>query len=161
MATFYTDQTNVAQGANPLGEMKATDFGGRVRVITASVNPTAAQVATDVTLVGTLPAGARFLRGDYLVTAPMPTSFNIGTLCASALYGIMSCSSSSSGVFVAFAYPQAGSCTSFLNASVSSATALAKTCDTAGKKETTLYLKSTATVSTAGSLLLALYYVID
>ena len=134
-----------------------------MRVLTASVNPTAAQLAADKTYIGTLPSGARVLNAEYLVIGPMPCSFNIGTNCASALYGIISCTSSTAGALtkaVGMSGNPAGQ-SGFLNASISSNVVLAKAADTSGKKELGVYLKANATVSTAGSILLALYYVVD
>lgn len=161
--TRYTDQTSLSIGANPVGSVSTRDFGGRVRVITASVNPVAAAVTGDQWYVGTLPAGARYLFAQALVVGPMPTLFNLGTKCASAVYGIISTTVSSAGVLVTVG-PVSGAPagqSGFLNASISSNASIAKTVGSSGKKEQDLYLTCTATVSVAGSLLLAIYYVQD
>lgn len=156
MTIRYTDQTVLAQGANPTGSLSTRDFGGRVRVITSSVNPVAAAITGDQWYVGTLPLGARFLKAQYMTPGPMPTLFNLGTKCASAVYGIISATVSTAGVLTNLA-----TMTGFLNASISSTASIAKTVGTMGKKEQDLYLTCTATVSVAGSILLAIYYVQD
>ena len=157
MATFYSDSTNLAQNANPPGELKTVDQGGRVRVLTASCNITAATLSTDLTFLGQLPSGSRVLRIDTDVPGPMPTLLNVGTLCASVRYGIISCTTSQTKT-IAVSNTQA-----FLNVSMSGAVSTLKTIDTLGtvKNELNLYLKATSTVSVAGSVLLAVYYVLD
>jgi hypothetical protein len=163
MALRYTDQTALAQGANPTGTYSTRDQGGRVRVITASINPVAAAITGDQWLIGTLPAGARYLFAQYLVVGPMPATFNLGTNCASALYGILSTTVSSSGVLTTVG-PVSGAPagqSGFLNGSISTNAVIAKTVATSGKKEQTVYLTAANTVSVLGSVLLALYYVQD
>jgi hypothetical protein len=163
MTTRYTDQTVLAQGANPIGSLSPKDFGGRVRVLTASINPVAAAVAGDQWYIGTLPVGARYLFAQTLVIGPMPQTFNLGTKCASALYGIISATSSSAGVLTTVG-PVSGAPagqSGFLNASISTNAAIAKTVGSSGKKEQDIYLTAAGTVSVLGSLLLAIYYVQD